>query len=63
MGTTILTIFEELKAHDPLVNAKLNSKRHLQKQLFVFSTVFLVRLASKFKTNMAKNKKIAKYEV
>jgi hypothetical protein len=40
-GTMILTFFEKVRNRDPLMDAKLNSKTHLQKRFFVFLSRFL----------------------
>jgi hypothetical protein len=40
-GTTILTFFEKMKIPDPLMDAILNSKTHLRKPFFVFTSCFV----------------------
>jgi hypothetical protein len=37
----ILTVFENVKSPDPLMDEKLNSKTHLQKPIFGFSSPFV----------------------
>jgi hypothetical protein len=39
--TSILTFFEKVKSYDPLIDAKLNAKTHLQKPFVVFSSRFV----------------------
>jgi hypothetical protein len=36
-----LTFFEKVKSYDPLIDAKLNAKTHLQKPFVVFSSRFV----------------------